>query len=123
MVVDWPCFLIDPLPLTRFITALQRVPESMATKQTKLYLSRSLPTLGGVLCLLPNDFDDEVRKTGCSKNGCQCQGRASQRVTDYLHSLRRDGDLYGSQENRKTGDRYCGQWNVEYTAANNVFPG
>jgi hypothetical protein len=41
-------------------------------------------------------------------------------LIDYLHSLRRDGDPYGSQEDGKTGDRYGGQWNVEYTAKGKV---
>lgn len=112
-----------PPVLMRFITALQRVPDSIVTTQKQLYLSRRLPNLGGVLCLLPNDFNDEVRKTGRSKNGCHCQGQASQWLTDYLHSLRRDGDPYGSQEDGKTGDRYGGQRNVEYTATDNVFSG
>jgi hypothetical protein len=67
--------------LMRFIAALQRYPESIATKHTKLYLQEAC-TLVGVLCLLQNDFDDEVRKTRCSKNGCHCQGRASQQLSD-----------------------------------------
>jgi hypothetical protein len=37
-------------------------------------------------------------------------------------TLRRDGDPYGSKKNGKTGDRYRGQWNVEYTATNNIPP-
>jgi hypothetical protein len=57
-------------------------PKKHSHQARKLYLQEALSMLMGVLCLLLNDFDDEICKTRGSKNGCHCQGRASQRLTD-----------------------------------------
>lgn len=58
-----------PPVLMRFITALQRVPNSIVTTQKQLYLSRRLPNLGGVLCLLPNDLMTRYVKLDAAKMG------------------------------------------------------
>jgi hypothetical protein len=105
----------------RFIIVPQVHPRNSSYRANKALVTKSV-NVGGVFCVLAHDFDDEVFKSGCRANGYQSQGRASQRSVDYLHSLCSDGDPYSSQKNRKTGDRYCGQWNVEYAATNNIPP-